>query len=201
MHSSVENDDGTLASWALDDVIHDWDNFARQLKFRTFVDSSNSRRKSCQRLTILLRQNAVWLDCSKRTDLDRLFDRFQVKLCQALGYMVKQGIDETNNILGADYKITLGFWAFCRDFKNIHHLAALHRGEDPDVSLIADQQRRKEKARLLSEFSREVKSFATHAAYLSGSGPQSNAKLAAALELARQALDQATDDLRWEAER
>ena len=75
----------------------------------------------------------------------------------------------------------------------------LQLGIDPNDSLKTDQDRRKEKAVLLREFNEEVKRFTQKAAYVVGSGPDSNKRLAAALELARQALMRAEEDLEWEA--
>ena len=93
----------------------------------------------------------------------------------------------------------INFWTFhasvCR---HIHHLSCLQLGIDPDGSLKADVDRRKQKAELLRDFDSEVKRFTQKAAYVVGSDPDSNKRLAAALELARQALMQAEEDLDWE---
>ena len=70
-------------------------------------------------------------------------------------------------------------------------------GNDPDGALAADEQRRKHKAEILREFDKEMKAFIKQAAYLSGSKPGSNQKLEQALTIARQAMDQAREDLQW----
>ena len=57
--------------------------------------------------------------------------------------------------------------------------------------------RRKEKGRIIREFSDDLKSFAKQAAYLSGSDPDSNRRLEQALEVARTAMGQAQEDLQW----
>ena len=74
----------------------------------------------------------------------------------------------------------------------------LQLGIDPNDSLKTDQDRRKEKAELLREFNEEVKRFTKKAAYVVGSGTDSNQRLQQALELARQALMRAEEDLEWE---
>ena len=70
-------------------------------------------------------------------------------------------------------------------------------GNDPGKALQADQDRRKEKARILTEFSVDLKDFAKRAASFSGSDKGSNQKLEQALVLARQAMDRAIEDLQW----
>jgi hypothetical protein len=50
---------------------------------------------------------------------------------------------------------------------------------------------------LLKEFANELKQFAKRAAYLSGSDQDSNRRLEQALEVARTAIGQATEDLQW----
>ena len=66
-----------------------------------------------------------------------------------------------------------------------------------DQDNVQEIQRRRDKATILREFSTEVKAFAKRAAYLSGSEAHSNQKLEQALELARQALARAEEDLEW----
>lgn len=92
----------------------------------------------------------------------------------------------------------LTFWQFhASGCRHIHHLSCLQLSIDPDGSLKADEDRRKRKAELLREFSTEVKAFAKQAAYISGSREDSNQRLELALEIARQAMEQALDDLKW----
>ena len=76
-------------------------------------------------------------------------------------------------------------------------MTCLAMGIDPDGTLKADQERRKRKAELLREFAADVKQFAKQAAYLSGSDRHSNMRLEQALEIARTALSQASEDLQW----
>ena len=66
-----------------------------------------------------------------------------------------------------------------------------------DQDNIQDLQRRKRKAELLREFNEEVKRFTNKAAYVVGSGSDSNQRLEQSLELARQALMRAEEDLEW----
>ena len=63
--------------------------------------------------------------------------------------------------------------------------------------MAADEQRRKDKADILKEFKAEVMDFVKEAAYLSSSDQFSNQKLDQALTIARQAMDQAREDLQW----
>ena len=66
-----------------------------------------------------------------------------------------------------------------------------------DQDNIQDMQRRKRKAELLRGFNAEVKRFTKKAAYVVGSGSDSNQRLEQALELAKQALMRAEEDLEW----
>ena len=76
-------------------------------------------------------------------------------------------------------------------------MTCLALGIDPDGTLKADEERRKRKAELLKEFANDLKQFAKCAAYLSGSDKDSNRRLEQALEIARAAIGQATEDLQW----
>ena len=58
-----------------------------------------------------------------------------------------------------------------------------------------DLERRHEKAKRIKGFRLEVTQFIDNAVRFSGSEPGSNQKLEQALTIARQAMDQATDDL------
>ena len=60
--------------------------------------------------------------------------------------------------------------------------AHLGMGNEPDQALTADADRRREKAQILKDFHDEVKGFIKKAAYVSGSGPDSNKRLEQALE-------------------
>ena len=99
--------------------------------------------------------------------------------------------------MGAQSEFEIEFWQFIRDLKNVHHLAHLGLGNEPDHALISDQNRRKEKARILKDFDHTMKGFIKKAAYVVGSGPDSNKRLEQALEIATQALMQAESDLEW----
>ena len=90
------------------------------------------------------------------------------------------------------------FWRFLEpSLKHLHDMTHLCMGNDPDGALAADEQRRKDKASILKDFKEEVMSFIREAAYLSGSDNMSNQKLEQALTIARQAMDQAREDLQW----
>ena len=81
-------------------------------KWRTFQLSSNSHKKSAARLSILLRQNAAWLDSSSRTSIDQLYEVFETKLIMSLAHIKRESEEKVNDILGANYDMTLEFWAF-----------------------------------------------------------------------------------------
>jgi hypothetical protein len=192
----VSEDDRHLYSWVARDIGEFW-NRHKPEKWRTFQLSSGSHQKSAARLTIILRQNAAWLDGSNKTSIDVLYDNFETKLLFALTYIKQQGEEQVNDILGSRYDITIGFWAFCRDLKNIHHLSCLALGQEPDAVLLNDRDRRKRKQEIINSFKQEIHSFLKEAVVISGSDEHSNDRLESALELARQALDQAKDDLNW----
>ena len=63
--------------------------------------------------------------------------------------------------------------------------------------LKADEERCKRKAERMKELANDLKRFAKRAAYLSGSDKDSNRRLEQALEVARTAIGQATEDLQW----
>ena len=115
-------------------------------------------------------------------------------------YMEQNGVAEAEGVMNRQVNAMLTFWTFhASGCRHIHHLSCLQLGIDPDGSLKADQDRRKQKAELLREFTGDLKDFAKQAAYLSGSGQYSNQKLVQALEIARTSLEVALDDLRFEA--
>ena len=147
---------------------------------------------------MILRKNASLLDCSSKSSVDDLYDQWTTKMLFASAYIDEQGIEEANNILGKQYNIKLTFWGFTEpDLSHLHEMTCLRLGVDPDGTLKADEDRRKRKAELLKEFANDLKSFAKRAAYLSGSDKDSNRRLEQALEVARTAIDQATEDLQW----
>ena len=190
-------DGEVLAPFVCDDIKDLWDTHKPPL-WRTWQHSkSNSKSKSAHRLTIILRKNAQFLDCNSRCDIDQLYDQFRTYLLLALAYIDKEGEEKVNNILGENYTMKIGFWSFIRDLKNVHHLAHLGLGNEPDHALVSDQDRRKEKARILKEFDHTMKGFIKKAAYVVGSGSDSNKRLEMALEIATQALMRAEEDLEW----
>lgn len=198
MSKCYSDDDKWLYWWVARDCGEVWNKFKPE-KWRTFQLSSNSHKKSAARLSILLRQNAAWLDGSSRTSIDQLYEVFETKLIMSLAHIKREGEDKVNDILGSSYDMTLGFWAFLNpDLKNIHYLSCMALGVEPDETLLKDRDRRKEKATILREFHAEVKDWIKRAAYRVGSGPDSNRRLAAALEVGRQALAQADDVIDWE---
>ena len=190
-------DGDVLAPYVCDDIKELWNKFKPPM-WRTWQHSkSNSKSKSAHRLTIILRKNARYLDCNSRVDIDQLYDQFRTYLLLALAYIEKEGEEKVNNILGESYSMKIGFWSFIRDLKNVHYLAHLGLGHEPDAALISDQDRRKEKARILKEFDHTMKGFIKKAAYVVGSGPDSNRRLEQALEIATQSIIQAEEDLEW----
>ena len=149
-------------------------------------------------MSMILHKNARWLDGSKKSDVDDLYEQWRTKMLGASAYIEKQGVEETNNILGKQYNIKLTFWGFTEpDLSHLHEMTCLAMGIDPDGTLKADEERRKRKAELLKDFANDLKSFAKRAAYLSGSDKDSNRRLEQALEVARTAIGQATEDLQW----
>ena len=149
-------------------------------------------------MSMILHKNARWLEGSKKFDVDDLYEQWRTKMLGASAYIEKQGVEETNNILGKQYNIRLTFWGFTEpDLSHLHEMTCLAMGIDPDGTLKADEERRKRKAELLKEFANDLKQFAKRAAYLSGSDKDSNRRLEQALEVARTAIDQATEDLQW----
>ena len=77
----------------------------------------------------------MWLDCGRSSDIDDLYAQFRTYLLMALAYIEREGVDKVNAKLGTQYEIAIGFWAFCRDLKNIHHLAHLGMGNEQDQAL------------------------------------------------------------------
>ena len=173
--------------------------FSDQFTWRVFtLGKSGSAKKASYRLSIILRKNASWLGCSGQTDIDEIYEQFRIYLLGASAYLQKHGVKETSEALNRPLEITMTFWRFLEpSLKHLHEMTHLCIGIDPDGALQADQERRKEKARILKEFSVDLKEFAKQAAYLSGSDKGSNQKLEQALILAKQAMDRAIEDLQW----
>ena len=147
---------------------------------------------------MILHKNARWLNGSKKSDVDDLYEQWRTKMLGASAYIEKQGVEEVNDILGKQYNIKLTFWGFTEpDLSHLHEMTCLALGVDPDGTLKADEERRKEKARILKEFDHTMKGFIKKAAYVVGSGSDSNKRLEMALEIATQALMRAEEDLEW----
>ena len=199
--SNCHSEDGrTLYPWSLDQVERLWnDHAAKPLGFRTWTaGKSNSRSKAATRLSYILRDNAQWLNGSRRTDIDVLFEEFLGQLQLSLIRIQQQGIERINEQTGAEMNARLTFWRYLDpDLRAMKALSDAQLGIT-DQDNIQDLQRRKRKAELLREFNDEVKRFTKKAAYVVGSGSDSNQRLEQALELARQALMRAEEDLEWE---
>ena len=193
-----------LESWAMRDIEEFWNKwFSSKFNFRSYTHGkSNSSSKAAYRFSRILRDSAGWLDGSPKTDIDVLLESWKAKMLCVSVYLEQNGTDEAEGVMNRPVNAMVNFWTFhsagCR---HIHHLSCLQLGIDPDGSLKADVDRRKKKAELLKEFSAEVKDFARQAAYTSGSDSDSNRRLEQALEIARQAMEQAIDDLRWESDK
>lgn len=199
--SNCYSDDGkVLYPWALDSAKDIWDRFgAQQLGFRSFTyGKSNSKGKAAMRMTMILRENCHWLGGSRYTDVDVLFEEFLGQLNFSLAHIADKGIDRINAQVGGEMNARLTFWRYLQpDLRAMKTLSDERLGIT-DQDNIQDMQRRKAKAEILRSFGAEWKEYAKRFAYLSGSGPHSNQKLAAALNVCRLHIDQALADLQWE---
>ena len=198
--SNCYSDDGkTLYPWALQDAENIWNRFgAEALGFRTFTyGKANSRSKAAQRMTYILRNNVVWLNGSRRTDIDVLYEEFLGQLTVSLAHIGDKGVEAAGERIGRTMNARMTFWRYLEpDLRAMKTLSDERLGVT-DVDNIAERQRRKRKAEILKEFHEDVKAFIRKAAYVSGSGADSNKRLEQALELARQALCRAEEDLEW----
>ena len=76
--------DDLLPPWAIDQVERVWNDNSKGLKLRAFsLGKSGSKAKAATRLSLLLKENAEWLDGSRKTDVEVLLDRFISKLIAA----------------------------------------------------------------------------------------------------------------------
>ena len=156
-------------------------------------------KNAAYRLSIILRKNNRWMGCSSRTDIDEIYEQWRTYMLGASAYLEKYGVDQTAEALNRPLEITMTFWWFQEpSLKHLHDMTHLCLGVDPDGALAADEQRRKDKASILKGFKEEVMDFVREAAYLSGSDQYSNQKLDQALTIARQAMDQAREDLKFQ---
>lgn len=197
--SACHSDDGRiLAPWVMKDVEQLWNTyFSKPFNWRSFtLGKAGSSKKAAYRLSMTLRKNARWIDCSADTDIDQLYEQWRSYMLGASAYLTKHGTEEAAAALDRPLEITMTFWRFLEpSLKHLHDMPHLCMGNDPDGALAADEQRRKDKASILKDFKEEVMSFIREAAYLSGSDNMSNQKLEQALTIARQAMDQAREDL------
>ena len=201
MSDCYSADGRILESWAMRDIEEFWNKwFSSKFNFRSYTHGkSNSSSKAAYRFSRILRDSAGWLDGSPKTDIDVLLESWKAKMLCVSVYMEKHGTAEAEGVMNRPVNQLLTFWQFhASGCRHIHHLSCLQLGIDPDGSLKADEDRRKRKAELLREFSTEVKAFAKQAAYLCGSREDSNQRLEQALEIARQAMEQGLEDLKWE---
>ena len=189
-----------LEPYAMRDIEEFWNRwFSSKFNFRSYTHGkSNSSSKAAYRFSRILRDSAGWFDGSSKTDIDVLLESWKAKMLCVSVYLEQNGIAEAEGVMNRPVNQLLTFWQFhASGCRHIHHLSCLQLGIDPDGSLKADEDRRKRKAELLREFSTEVKAFAKQAAYLSGSREDSNHRLEQALEIARQAMEQGLEDLKW----
>ena len=194
---------GILYPWTVtDDAADLWNKFfSQKFGWRVFTTGkSGSSKKAAYRLTMIIKRNAAWLGCSAKTDADHLYEMWRTYMLGASAFLEKNGVEETSASLDRPLDITMTFWRFQEpSLKHLHVMLHESLGIDPDGALAADQDRRKEKGRLISEFKDTIHAFLKDAVYLSGSDEHSNQRLAAALALATQTLDQVRDDLRFKA--
>ena len=200
MPAAHSEDGRILYPWVMKDVEKLWNtHFSYPFTWRVFtLGKSGSSKKASYRLSIILRKNASWLGCSGQTDIDEIYEQFRIYLLGASAYLQKHGVQETSEALDRPLEITMTFWRFLEpSLKHLHEMTHLSIGNEPGKALQADLDRRQEKARILKEFSVDLKDFAKRAAYFSGSEKDSNQRLEQALVLARQAMDRAIEDLQW----
>ena len=196
-------DDDILPRWkVVSDKYHDafafnnlWnDCVARnKLPFRFFhVGSRSSVASRTRWMHWYLLKNRKAFDAPDGVDSEWIYDnRFCDALMKATHRIGEMGLEQAEEALQRQYNERLTPWKFIDPPHAMLWLAGM--SETPP----AEAQRRKEKARILGEFDKDLKDFRRRAVIISGSGPDSNKNLAQALELARQAMMQAEDDLRW----
>ena len=126
-----------------------------------------------------------------------LFEEFLGHLQLSLIRIQQQSIERINEQTGAERNARLTFWRYLDpNLRAMKDLSDAQLGIT-DQDNIQDMQRRKRKAELLRESNAEVKRFTKKAAYVVCSGSDSNQRLEEALELVRQALKRAEEDLGW----
>ena len=204
MAQCYSEDDRILFPWVMRDVEKFWNEwFSQKFTFRSYTDGkSGSKSKAAYRFSRILRDGAPWLDGSHKTSIDVLYEVWETKMIGVSVYFEQNGFAEAESLINQPVNARLTFWNFhsagCR---HIHHLSCLQLGIDPDGSIKRDLDRRKRKAEIISEFKEITHDFLKEAVVISGSDRHSNARLEQALHIAKQALAQAIDDLRWESDK
>ena len=148
--SACHSDDGRiLAPWVMKDVEQLWNTyFSKPFNWRVFTTGkSGSSKKAAYRLSMTLRKNSRWLECSADTDIDLLYDQWRTYMLGASAYLAKHGTEEAAAALDRPLEITMTFWRFLEpSLKHLHVMTYTSLGIDPDGALAADEQRRKDKA-------------------------------------------------------
>ena len=183
-----------LPPWKLEAIQQVWDEYSKPLGLRSFSHGKSSGpKRSQQRLTRILRDNAQLLHCRSDDDIEDICDAFETTLQVALVAMQEMGIETVNHSLDAQYQLTLGFWQFTRpDIKNICFIADQALGRTPAV-VAAQTAEKQAKAQAIKRFKLECDDFISTALRLSDGDQQ---KLTAALKRAAHGLALAEDLLR-----
>lgn len=170
-----------VTPWEMESIISIWNALAADgLGWRSYTDGkANSRPRSLKRLGVVL-------DKAHTT-----VEEFTAELTAALVYIQEQGTETINQRLNSRYDLRITFWTFCRDLKNVRHLANLALNRTPDVQ-DQDKARKDQKAELLRSFETELTDWIHLMAYKSA---DDTAALERALETARAALAAAEDAL------
>lgn len=149
MSACHSNDGRILAPWVMKDVEQLWNTyFSKPFNWRSFtLGKAGSSKKAAYRLSMTLRKNARWIDCSADTDIDQLYEQWRSYMLGASAYLTKHGTEEAAAALDRPLEITMTFWRFLEpSLKHLHDMPHLCMGNDPDGALAADEQRRKDKA-------------------------------------------------------
>ncbi len=196
------DENGIIVPWMYDQhFVDEWNSVAHQLKFRAYVDKG-TRYASRKRLSDIISANAQYLGGSRKTSKRILTKRFLEEFICACSYLKTQDFErdmEPLEVMGKEFHRTMSVWVWLRpDIRAIVHLAGLYNNEPDALAAVElDKERRAEKSKIIKAFLAEVDEFIQKAAYLSGSDQDSNGRLKQALEVARTAIGQATEDLQW----
>lgn len=183
-----------LPPWKLEAIQQVWDEYSKPLGLRSFSHGkSSSPKRSQQRLTRILRDNAELLHCRPDDDIEDICDAFETTLQLALIAMQQSGLETVNERLNAQYEITLGFWQFTRP--SIDNIVSISDGvlQRTPAVVAAQTAEKKAKAQAIKRFKLECDDFISTALRLSDGDQQ---KLAAALKRAAHGLALAEDLLR-----